>query len=225
MSPGKKKRKGHHPKKSKSTSLSSSTDEFLGFSSMSEESSDDDNFHSIPDEVKNIDDNKEDVKSQSCCVCKDRIVNSDDFMECDGCRGVFHLPCSDFNKEVFTVLKKQKCFGDIMWCCTQCKTRGTKVRPPQDDTMINLIKALQVRVSKLEDKNTPNPAKQFPSWNAQASQSDVASHQVFMIPEENQKLDIKTFADIARKKLPNIPIKKLGKPRSRLYKATRQICL
>ena len=165
-----------------------------------------------------------DVELQICQICKISVVNSVDFMKCDGCSGVFHLSCSDFNIEVFTVLKEQNCFGDIMWHCTQCKAGGTKVYPSQEDTaeMINLIKALQIRVTKLEDNNSIlNQVKQFPSLKAtsvdaattavtEQTTNQVESHQVFVIPKENEKLTKESMCEIARRNLNNIPIKKVG---------------
>ena len=122
---------------------------------------------------------------------------------------MYHLSCSKFDEEVYSVLKKQKCFKDIFWCCNLCRGRGAKVDVPSNDTMMSLINALQDRVSKLEDvPSISNPAEHFPSLTT--TQVDHSSHQVLMIPNENQKLDLKTFSEIAKSKLPDIPIKKLG---------------
>jgi hypothetical protein len=86
-----------------------------------------------------------------------------------------------------------------------------EIHTSQDESTMSLIKALQVRVSMLEDNSAiSKKAKHSPSLKETAVKSDVTFHQVLMIPAEDQKLDIRTFSEIARKKLPYIPIKKLG---------------
>ena len=128
MSPGKKKRKGHHPKKSKSASLSSSTDEFLGFSSMSAESSDDDNFQSIPDEVKNMDGNKTDDNKD---IMNDPKVTEDvkeimngpkdkDELTCNICQESFDINTVNIDHTMFLNIKSSEPFG-TRWHCPVCR--------------------------------------------------------------------------------------------------------
>ena len=93
-----KSRRQHHPEgglaEAKPNSSCSSSDGFSGFSDMSTESSDDDNFHSIRDgERRNG--RKEIVCSEE--VCKNPSLYTE-LITCDGCLIAFHIECVNMSK-------------------------------------------------------------------------------------------------------------------------------
>ena len=139
MSPGKKKRKGHHPEKSKSASLSSTTDEFLGFSSISSESSDDDNFHSTPDEIKNTDGNKKYEEVQE--------------IECDKCLSMFHLSNTDVSERIYEIYNnnqmKQKGFK---WFCIKCRTTDITLASFNSNLLSDIGKSISIELTKFKSE-------------------------------------------------------------------------
>ena len=57
-----------------------------------------------------------------------------------------------------------------------------------------------------------NPVKKISV--AKTKNADTTSHQIIMTPKEDETFTLKTFSDIARKHLPDVPIKKVGVTKS-----------
>ena len=114
-------------------------------------------------------------------------------------------------------MKANDCFNDIIWLCSQCKSIATDMNHP----FMKLLSSLQERVSSLEAqlKQQPNlisasattSTEQFPPLSRNLPHTNPhQSHQVLLIPGDKEKLSMEKFCDIAKKNLPNIPIKNIG---------------
>ena len=135
-------------------------------------------------------------------------------MNCDCCNNAYHLLCSKFNKVVFDAIAKQKCFNQVFWYCDSCRDNVKKILP-EVSKLSEQVANLQCRVSKLEISNSLKsskiPVENFPLLNkGETKVSNAKTHQVLLIPGDQEKLTMAQVCDIAKKKLPNIPIKRLG---------------
>ena len=158
----------------------------------------------------------------TCNKCSKSVSDYDDRMKCDCCKNVYHFTCTDFNKDVFCMLAKHSCFNKILWCCDLCKDSAKFVlesdtkssnEEPNTTFLVDLIAQLTERVANLESKSVKPLSlisTQVTSHESKATAPDPISHQVYVIPKENEELTLKTFSDIVRTDLPNIPIKRLG---------------
>ena len=141
--------------------------------------------------------------------CKEAVSESDNRMICDSCSKTYHLTCSNFNKHVFNIMDLHNAFDQILWCCDSCKG-GSKFSLSNGKNMMQLISDLQKRVSKLESSSSSGPQSFKQDPVSKINTPDPISHQVHIIPKENEEFTIKSFSEIARKNLPSIPINKLG---------------
>ena len=149
--------------------------------------------------------------SITCGKCIKPIPGSDDRMECDCCKKMFHLSCTSFNKDIFLLMAKHSCFDDILWTCNVCK-RDAKFFLASSNNLLKLLSDLQCRVTSLETNSNsfskiPEDKKVF---DPKSTQPATTSHQVLVIPDGNQTLTVESLCDIAKKNLPNVPIKKIG---------------
>ena len=94
-----------------------------------------------------------------CRICN-KLVDSDNSVQCDRCQGWVHQPCSDLDPAAFGMLARIQA-QSVQWICAKClKDRSG---PGQDDriasneakmdTMMQLIKTLQVQSSTLQTQN------------------------------------------------------------------------
>ena len=82
--------------------------------------------------------------------CKRFLSDAEDILVCDICKSSFHLTCTTFNNQVFQVLKEKDSFRDVFWKCSTCKVKARE--PCSNSIVIEMIEALQTRVSNLEYK-------------------------------------------------------------------------
>ena len=145
------------------------------------------------------------IKIASCgAACVNPITDNDSTLSCETCNNVFHLNCTGFNKEVYGVLAKNKCFNDITWKCQMCKVDSSSVIPYS--ALLNMIKDLQVRVNHLENANKTEvklptqPRKHTPT---------KMTHQVIVTSDDTKPMTQKTFADRVKSNLRTVPVQNI----------------
>lgn len=152
------------------------------------------------------------IKQDDGLICDNESIPDVELLHCDSCLNSFPLQCTTFDHEVYQLMKKKKCLDDIIWRCQTCR-RKKSARMSNFD-LFELISELQTRVDKLEAGSIhPNTATIKPVTKNAAQMDfkhDAMSHQVLLAPKENEQLTIKSFADIARKHLSDVPITKIG---------------
>ena len=155
------------------------------------------------------------IKVSTCGKCTALVATNDKYLTCSGCNDRFHLKCTKVDKKVYSALKSSSCFDEFLWQCSQCKQDGESYSP-SNKKLISLIEALQRRISIIENDLQKHSTKSSGSNDtdhkatATIAKHDNVSHQVLMTPKENEKFTLQSFAEIARKELPTVPIKKLG---------------
>lgn len=153
------------------------------------------------------------MKGSSCGECTDTVAMVDEQLQCDRCKNKYHLKCTKVNTDVYSVMCANNCLGEFVWRCGPCKL-DTQSQQSRDNMMMDLIKSLQFRIStverKLQNRSEPSSFIQNQKPLSTAKKLDAVSHQLVMTPKENEELTLQSFAQIARKKLPNIPIQRLG---------------
>ena len=96
------------------------------------------------------------IKLKQCgSKCKRFISEGHDFLRCHSCQMLFHLKCTSFDQEVYSVIKAKQRFDDISWKCQGCKKAPQQ--PNINDLMV-MIASLQERILTLErnPKTSPN---------------------------------------------------------------------
>ena len=146
------------------------------------------------------------IKLKQCgAACDKYIVENDDMLPCNSCKCTYHLNCTDFNKEVYQLIKAKNCFGDVNWICSKCK--NVDAIP-----LLEMIKALQQRVSLLETSCKTQPQMTTPKQNnniPKASTENKITHQLIVSADGNEPLTQKSFAEKVKCNLKTVPIKNL----------------
>ena len=157
------------------------------------------------------------TKLGSCGSCEILVVKKDKHLTCNGCSAVFHLVCSNFNKQVYSAIETNNCFNDIIWRCDKCKV---KARQRQTDTqedsapliqsLLEMITTLQQRVAKLEvGDQKSQPAKSLAQKVPSKPNINRVTHQVKIPPEDNTKFTVQSFAARVKSNLHCVPVKNL----------------
>ena len=151
------------------------------------------------------------IKLSSCGQCTDLIATNDKYLKCSERSNKIHLKCTKVSKKVYSALKSYNCFDEFLWRCNQCKVDPENSR---DKKLMCIIEALQLRISVIENdlqkRSEKNSGTVKKVVAAPTVKHDAVSHQILMTPNDNEKLTLQSFAEIARKKLPTVPIRKLG---------------
>ena len=58
----------------------------------------------------------------SCGICNDDVSKIEEHISCFRCTKTFHLRCSKFNRDVYSVAMKNNCLHDVHWLCSSCKS-------------------------------------------------------------------------------------------------------
>ena len=53
--------------------------------------------------------------------CKAKIKTSEDKLKCEKCNTKYHLSCSGFNAEAFSILKSENSLKEMIWFGTTCR--------------------------------------------------------------------------------------------------------
>ena len=152
------------------------------------------------------------IKLKQCgSKCKRFISEGHDFLRCHSCQMLFHLKCTSFDQEVYSVIKAKQRFDDISWKCQGCKKAPQQ--PNINDLMV-MIASLQERILTLE-RNPKNIAQQ-PSAikpnvrnESKGLQGNQITHQVILAAEADNPMTQKSFADKVKENLRSIPIKNI----------------
>ena len=110
------------------------------------------------------------------------------------------------------MMAKHNCFNEVLWYCNTCKN-DVKSSQACSKNILQLISDLQSRMQKLEEKHSTSLDNNCPRSSFSVPQTitpEPISHQVYIIPKENGKLTVKSFCEIAKTNLPNVPIKRMG---------------
>jgi len=80
-------------------------------------------------------------KIYECDVCKAEVEDGDDALECEICKGWFHISCVDISTYEYEVLVRHK-IGSIHWYCATCNIKSME--------LLRLVFGLQNRLQKAE---------------------------------------------------------------------------
>ena len=188
---------------------SSSDDEFLGFEDEHPCSSNSKLF--VTDEV------------QLCCY------------ECDA---VFPISALNMDRTTYYLTMSMADWG-CRWHCSTCLREKRCPKPIQIEKQLEImgsqIASMAIQLKTLADSQKKIPDAHDAEAKPQKGVSTLAvsksiapstslgfkpsmksrrpdpiSHQVLVIPKDNEEFTLQSFSDVARKNLPTIPIKKLG---------------
>ena len=148
-----------------------------------------------------------------------------DLLTCHDCQVDFDI--STLNVELSTHSDITKMTGlGVRWHCTECLNGGSSKKcgvenlqkqESAHDDLKSLFNDLQQRIAILEkavstQSNQANKGAN-PIIQKQVVKTpvvDITTHQVILTLKQDEILTMKSFSDIARKHLPDIPIKKIG---------------
>ena len=105
------------------------------------------------------------IKPTCCGNCSEFVLQTENHLKCEKCNNLFHLDCTSFNREVFSVMQTNNCFDDILWRCTKCKS-GPKCELPVpgiNNHLMKLLSSLQERITSLESQLKHLPSKTQPA--------------------------------------------------------------
>lgn len=101
--------------------------------------------------------------------CKNKVKILDEKIECEKCKKQYHLECSGFNAEAFTILKDSDSLDQVIWCCPNCRPLVRNLLESIDelenkfgifDTKINeLQKNFEQRFESIETKLSQKECK------------------------------------------------------------------
>jgi hypothetical protein len=150
----------------------------------------------------------EDKLKQCGAMCKKYIQDSDNTLLCDCCKYNYHLKCTNFNEEVYQLMKVKNCFADVSWKCNKCKNEN----PIANSELLEMLKALQQRVTLLETNGGKQTGIPIPKQNRNIPETKVENkitHQLIVSTDGNEPLTQKSFADKVKCNLRTVPIKNL----------------
>lgn len=137
--------------------------------------------------------------------CNTVVSGNDDSLVCGLCNKWFHLGCSAFNADVYHLMRKNKCMKDMIWLCQSCKHTGISNEENPTKSLLDMMRDLQIRMSKLESESV-KPAPKMQSPLNKGLIGNKISHQVIVTSGENEILTQKTFADKVKGNLRTVPI-------------------
>ena len=136
-----------------------------------------------------------------CKRCSIFMTKSEDYLTCGQCKLQFHLACTSFNKDVYSVMKTNDCFEDVIWHCAQCKS----ITSSSNHRFMKLLSSLQDRISLLEDRLEQNPKKASDHKSTKMSSvQNTITHQVIVAAENNESP--KSFANKMKENLQSVPV-------------------
>ena len=144
---------------------------------------------------------KRQKKLLPCNRCSIFMTKSEDYLTCGQCKLQFHLACTSFNKEVYSVMKTNDCFEDVIWHCAQCKS----ITSNSNHRFMKILSSLQDRISLLEDRLEQNPKKTSVHKSTKvASVQNTITHQVIVAADNNESP--KSFANKMKENLQSVPV-------------------
>ena len=139
--------------------------------------------------------------------CNKSISESDDKLVCERCRKHFLLECTSFNRKVFKVVKKNKCFEDVLWRCDPCKRAMNQ--EPSSNILMDMILQLRDRVTNLEKHTSSTKSLHVKKSSTEARAQpieDRTTHQVIISLDANEKHTEQTFAEKVKSNLSSVPV-------------------
>ena len=79
--------------------------------------------------------------------CTSKVKSDDLQLECEKCKGIFHLCCSEVTEAAYTAITHDSLLESFIWCCGVCRPKARKA--------INMIDILEKRLDDME-KNLKN---------------------------------------------------------------------
>ena len=150
------------------------------------------------------------VETNKPCAskCGKHIASNDDSLICNMCNGTYHLRCTDFDIEVYSVIKKKNYFNVVTWICDVCKANP---QPPSNSELHDMIKILHSKFESLNTNSWRSVKEKITPTVKLTKQvvKDQITHQVIVSNDGSEAYTQSTLADRIKNNLKQVPIKNL----------------
>ena len=151
------------------------------------------------------------------------ITETDDFLKCERCENDFHLKCTLFDPEVFSLLKSKDSFGGVLWRCSTC---NTETREDSTNRLLLIINELKSRVENIQKQmenligNSAGKLEVFQPPKSAVQQKFLTKHTILVKSKdtEDHTFSEESWSSVVKNSiepnLRNIPVNKSMRTKS-----------